>query len=226
MKYKNVKKAEFLDRPNRFIANVKIDGQIETVHVKNTGRCRELLIPGCTVFLEKSDNPARKTGYDLICVQKGDRLINMDSQAPNKVVSEWLQAGGLVPEITLLKPECKHGASRFDFYVETQQQRMFIEVKGVTLEENGVAMFPDATDRARYQAFRRAGAGGAGWLCRHGDFCDPDARCDQFYTKSPHTCAFAEALQRAQQAGVQVLAYDCDVTPDSLCLGKQIPCCI
>ena len=109
MKYKNVKKAEFLDRPNRFIAHVKIDGQVETVHVKNTGRCRELLIPGCTVFLEKSDNPARKTGYDLIWVQKGDRLINMDSQSPNKAAFEWVQSGSLFPEKVQVKAEQVYG---------------------------------------------------------------------------------------------------------------------
>ena len=144
MQYKEIKQGYFLARPNRFIAHVELDGQVEVCHVKNTGRCRELLTPRAVVYVECHHDPRRKTKYSLIAVRKGSMLVNMDSQAPNKVVGEWLASGELLPGLTLLKPECRYGASRFDFYAETQQQRMFIEVKGVTLEENGVAMFPDA----------------------------------------------------------------------------------
>ena len=177
MKYEKIVKGTFLERPNRFIAYVEIEGKKETVHVKNTGRCRELLIPGAIVYLEKGSNPERKTAYDLVAVEKrisseavSDfedlelvpnepvRLINMDSQAPNKMVEEWLGKGELFPDITLIRPETTYGKSRFDFYVEymmnsapdkNEKRRAFIEVKGVTLERDGVVLFPDApSDRA------------------------------------------------------------------------------
>ena len=225
MHYQNVRAAKFIDRPNRFIAHVELDGSVETVHVKNTGRCRELLVPGCTVYLEKGANPARKTAYDLIAVDKGGILINMDAQAPNKVVGEWLASGELLPGLTLLKPECRYGASRFDFYAETQQQRMFIEVKGVTLEENGVAMFPDApTERGIKHLDELAQAVRDGYAATV-IFVIQMRGVTSFTPNRRTHAAFAEALQRAQQAGVQVLAYDCDVTSDGLSLGKQIPCC-
>ncbi|MDY4431352.1 DNA/RNA nuclease SfsA, partial [Evtepia sp.] len=137
MTYPNSIPARFLSRPNRFVAQVELDGVETTVHVKNTGRCRELLVPGARVWLVKSDNPSRKTAYDLVAVEKGDRLINMDSQAPNAVFGEWAQAGCFVPGLTLLKPEYKHGDSRFDFYWEAGDRKGFVEVKGVTLEQNG-----------------------------------------------------------------------------------------
>ena len=138
MTYSNVVPGLFLDRPNRFIAHVEIDG----CHVKNTGRCRELLVPGTRVYLQVADNPARKTKYDLIAVEKGDLLINMDSQAPNRVAADYLPR--LFPDLTLLRPETVHGDSRFDFYLETPAAPWFVEVKGVTLEENGTALFPVA----------------------------------------------------------------------------------
>ncbi|MEG2770494.1 MAG: DNA/RNA nuclease SfsA, partial [Oscillospiraceae bacterium] len=144
MIYKNIKKAVFIDRPNRFIANVEINGKIETVHVKNTGRCKELLLPKSTVFVQEVDSVTRKTKYDLISVYKGDRLINMDSQAPNKVFAQWAKEGNFLPDITLIKPETTFGNSRFDFYIETKTKKIFVEVKGVTLEENGTVRFPDA----------------------------------------------------------------------------------
>ena len=144
MKYNHIVPGKFLERPNRFIAYVEIAGRKETVHVKNTGRCRELLQPGASVYLEKCDNLARKTQYDLVAVQKGNLLINMDSQAPNKVVEEWLRAGELFPDVVTVRPETTYGNSRFDFYVETATDRIFIEVKGVTLEEDGVVRCPDA----------------------------------------------------------------------------------
>ena len=141
MHYPNVTSAVFLSRPNRFVAQVLLEGEVITVHVKNTGRCRELLLPGAQVWLTKSTNPNRKTAYDLIAVQKGARLINMDAQAPNQVVYEWAAAGHFVPQLTLLKPECRHGDSRFDFYWEAGPRKGFVEVKGVTLERDGAAYF-------------------------------------------------------------------------------------
>ena len=136
MRYQNIYKATFLARPNRFIAKVLLDGKELTVHVKNTGRCRELLVPGCTVYLEKSDNPARKTAFDLVAVEKGERLINMDSQAPNRLFAEWAKAGHFIPGLTLLRPETTWGRSRFDFYWEAGERKGFVEVKGCTLEED------------------------------------------------------------------------------------------
>ena len=145
MKYEHITEGRFIDRPNRFIAHVEINGQVETVHVKNTGRCRELLVPGTQVFLEKSSNPARKTAYDLICVnKKGRGLINMDSQIPNKAALEWVKAGHLFPEKVQVTPEKTYGNSRFDLYVCSEKRKAFIEVKGVTLESDNIARFPDA----------------------------------------------------------------------------------
>lgn len=142
MTYGKVVKGTFLARPNRFIALVEAGGQVETCHVKNTGRCRELLVQGAAVYLEESGNPKRKTRFDLIAVEKGERLINMDSQAPNKAAAEYLPA--LLPGLTLLRPETVFGSSRFDFYAEAAGEKWFVEVKGVTLEEDGVVLFPDA----------------------------------------------------------------------------------
>jgi sugar fermentation stimulation protein A len=226
MQYKEIKQGYFLARPNRFIAHVELDGQVEVCHVKNTGRCRELLTPRAVVYVECHDDPKRKTKYSLIAVEKGGLLINMDSQAPNKVVGEWLQGGGLVPDITLLKPECKHGTSRFDFYVETPQQKLFIEVKGVTLEENGIAMFPDApTERGVKHLDELAQAVREGYTAAV-IFVIQMRGVNCFMPNRRTHAAFAEALLRAQQAGVQVLAYDCKVTPDSLVLGEPVPCCL
>lgn len=144
MTYPNIIPARFLSRPNRFVAQVEVDGTETTVHVKNTGRCRELLRPGAEVWLVKSGNPNRKTAYDLVAVKKGDRLINMDAQAPNRVFAQWAMAGHFVPGLTLLKAEQKHGDSRFDFYWEAGDRKGFVEVKGVTLEADGGVFFPDA----------------------------------------------------------------------------------
>lgn len=160
MHYQNVRAAKFIDRPNRFIAHVELDGSVETVHVKNTGRCRELLVPGCTVYLEKGTNPNRKTAYDLIAVEKGSSLINMDAQAPNKVFAEWAAAGGFLSDVTAIRPEYAYGGSRLDFCIETKERLHLVEVKGVTLEENGNALFPDAPHGAGRQAHPGAAAGG------------------------------------------------------------------
>ena len=144
MEYRNVIPALFIDRPNRFIANVQTEEGIQRVHVKNTGRCRELLIPDATVYLEEGDNPNRKTRYDLIAVDKNGHLINMDSQAPNRLFAEWAASGGFLPDVTRIRGEYTYGASRLDFCLETGKGLHLVEVKGVTLEENGVARFPDA----------------------------------------------------------------------------------
>ncbi|MBR4934136.1 MAG: DNA/RNA nuclease SfsA, partial [Clostridia bacterium] len=144
MKYDNVREGRFISRPNRFIAIVELDGEEITVHVKNTGRCKELLIPGCTVYLEKAKNPERKTPYDLIAVKKGDILINMDSQVVNGAAEEWIKKSGIFSSDARVKREVTHGASRFDLYIEDGDRRAFLEVKGVTLEKEGAALFPDA----------------------------------------------------------------------------------
>ena len=144
MKYANVSKGLFIRRINRFVADVEMSGGVERVHVKNTGRCKELLIPGVTVYLSAAENPNRATKYDLVAVEKGNRLVNIDSFAPNIAFGEFLRSGCYLQGVTVVRPEAKYGTSRFDFYVEAESRRIFIEVKGVTLEENGVVMFPDA----------------------------------------------------------------------------------
>ena len=213
MRYPNIHKARFLARPNRFIARVLLEGEELTVHVKNTGRCRELLVPGAPVWLVRSDNPARKTAYDLVAVEKAGRLINMDSQAPNALFAEWARAGHFVPGLTLLRPETTWGNSRFDFYWEAGARRGFTEVKGCTLEEDGWTYFPDAPTergvkhleelaRARAEGFEAA-------VC----FVIQMADVDGF---SPHDRthpAFGEALRRAVDQGVEVLARQCAVSP-------------
>ena len=144
MKYHDIVEGTFLERPNRFIAYAEINGRREKVHVKNTGRCRELLTEHAPVYLERNDSKTRSTAYDLVAVEKQGRLINMDSQAPNRAVEEWLRKKILFPDLSLLRPETKYGNSRFDFYIETPDKKIFMEVKGVTLEENNCVMFPDA----------------------------------------------------------------------------------
>lgn len=216
MQYDKIVKGIFRERPNRFIALVEIEGSLETVHVKNTGRCRELLVPGVTVYLEEGSNPARKTKYSLVCVQKGNRLINMDSQAPNKVVAEWLAEGKLFPNASLIRPETKYNASRFDFYVEQGQKKIFMEVKGVTLEQDGVVLFPDApTERGLKHIRELCQAVGEGYeACI---FLVVQMKNVKYFTPNMETHPeFGEALARAQQKGVKILAYDCMVTRDSL----------
>ena len=221
-----MEKAFFLSRPNRFIALVEPEGRpgdVEVCHVKNTGRCRELLIPGTPVYIQRCKNPNRKTAYDLIVVEKNGVLINMDSQAPNVVAAEWLRTGSLFSHDALIRREVRYGTSRFDLYVEDGDRRAFWEVKGVTLEENGIAMFPDApTERgikhiqeleachlAGYEAFLLFVIQMKGVTClRPNDRTHP---------------AFGDALRHAAQAGVGILAGDCLVRVDSLCLDQSIP---
>ncbi len=223
MKYEHTEKAIFLERPNRFIAYVNLDGRTETVHVKNTGRCKELLIPGTEIILEKSGNPARKTKYDLISVRKGNRWINMDSQIPNKAAEEWLLKGSLFPEEIQIRREKTFGNSRFDLYVESSRRKAFMEVKGVTLEENNIARFPDAPTqrglkhveelthciRDGYEAYLLFVIQMKGITC-----FEPN------WNTHPE---FGEALIDAQNAGVKLLAYDCFVTENLMEIRDPVP---
>ena len=206
MRYENMVRGSFLARPNRFIAHIEIDGQAEICHVKNTGRCRELLTPGATVWCQKSSNPTRKTKYDLITVRKGERLINMDSQAPNQAAKEWLLAGGL-GEIFELKPEYTHGDSRFDFSFLLDGKRCFLEVKGVTLENDGVCAFPDApTERGvkHLKGLTRAAQEGYGAFVL---FVIQMADVKYLHPNDATDPAFGAALREAAENGVTVLAW-------------------
>lgn len=201
----------------------KKNPETETVHVKNTGRCRELLQKGARVYLERSDNPVRRTAYDLVAVEKGTRLINMDSQAPNKAAEEWLRSGAFLSDIRLLQPEFRYGNSRFDFYMETASERIFMEVKGVTLEEDGVVFFPDApSERAVKHVEELILARHAGYRC----FVLFVIQMEnvKYFTPNRRTHPeFAEALCRAEQAGVEILACDCLVTPESMRINRSVP---
>ena len=248
MKYNQVVPGTFLQRPNRFIAHVLISGKEEVCHVKNTGRCRELLIPGCTVYCAVSDNPQRKTKYDLIAVEKSIEnqivfanagipsqhvkstpeahstlLVNMDSQAPNAAVKEWLRSGASpFGKIDFLKPEYKYGNSRFDFYLECNSRKIFLEVKGVTLEDNGVVLFPDAPTERGVKHVREL------IRCHEEGFETyvlfvVQMEHAQYFTPNRKTHPqFADALCEAQNAGVQLLAYTCKVTPDEMKIYKEL----
>ena len=222
MLYENIVQGTFLERPNRFVAYVELAGKRETVHVKNTGRCKELLQPGATVYLEKSSNPDRKTAYDLVAVQKGERLINMDSQIPNKVVEEWLWKKELFHDLVLVRPETKYGKSRFDFYLETKEDKIFMEVKGVTLEEDGVVRFPDApSERAVKHVDELIQATEAGYKA-YILFVIQMKDVKYFAPNENTHPEFAEALRMAKQAGVKILAYDSHVTKSGIVLGKSV----
>lgn len=256
MKYNRVVPGIFQKRPNRFIAHVCIHGKEEVCHVKNTGRCKELLVPGCTVYCAVSDNPNRKTKFDLIAVEKkvenheGDAdqnttasddknalsanhknefetdtvlLINMDSQAPNAAVKEWL-ASGASPfgQIDLLKPEYRHGNSRFDFYLECNKRKIFIEVKGVTLEDDGVVLFPDApTERGVKHVHELIQCHGEGYET-YILFVVQMERSRYFTPNRKTHPQFADALCEAKQAGVELLAYICTVSPDEMKLDEPL----
>ena len=224
MRYPNICRAQFVARPNRFVARVLCHGTEETVHVKNTGRCRELLVPGATVYLTEGDNPHRKTRYDLVAVEKGPLLVNLDSQAPNKVFAEWARAGNFRPGLTLLRSETVWGNSRFDFYWEAADGRKgFVEVKGVTLEEKGHARFPDAPTLRGVKHLEELA------LCRAEGyeaavcFVLQMAGMVEFAPNDATHPAFGAALRRAAAEGVQVLAMECTVTPDSLALCRPVP---
>lgn len=212
----------FLARPNRFIAHVEIDGETQIVHVKNTGRCRELLPAGARVWCQKSDNPNRKTQYDLITVQKGSRLINMDSQAPNHAAKEWLLSGGL-GQVTDLRAESTYGDSRFDFSFTMNGKPCFLEVKGVTLENDGICAFPDApTERGakHLKGLQRCVESGFGGYVL---FVIQMSDVEYLHPNDATDPNFGKALREAAAAGVEVLAVDCIVTEDSMTIGRFIP---
>lgn len=222
MRYTNIHKGTFISRPNRFIANVMIDGREEVCHVKNTGRCRELLVEGCTVWLEHFDSESRKTAFDLVAVEKGHRLINMDSQAPNKAVVEWLREKKPFGEGFCVYPERKYGNSRFDFYMESQDRKIFMEVKGCTLEKDGVVLFPDAPTLRGVKHIRELSRcldeGYEAYIMILVQMSDV-----KYFTPNYDTHPeFGEALEKAAQKGVKILCYDCDVTPDSMTVGKPV----
>ena len=222
MHYLHMTPGTFLARPNRFIAHVEIDGQTEIVHVKNTGRCRELLPAGAAVWCQKSDNPTRKTKYDLITVRKGSRLINMDSQAPNIAAKEWLLAGGL-GTLEDVRAETKHGDSRFDFSFTLNGKKCFLEVKGVTLENDGICAFPDApTERGakHLRGLTEAARDGYGAYVL---FVIQMADVQYLHPNDATDPAFGKALREAAAAGVQVLAVDCAITEDTMIISGRVP---
>lgn len=222
MLYTDIHEGIFIDRPNRFIANVLVNGVPTVCHVKNTGRCRELLVPGARVLLEKSSNPARKTKYDLVKVHKGDRLVNMDSNAPNAVFGEFLRSGGLgfVPDH--VRAEYSHGDSRFDYYFEHDGKKAFAEVKGVTLESNNIARFPDApTQRGIKHLNGLIECVSQGYEA-YAVFIIQMRGIESFQPAWDKHYEFAQALCEADRAGVKLLAYDCDVTRNGLYIAEPI----
>ena len=216
MKYDNILPAVFISRPNRFIALAEIEGKREIIHVKNTGRCRELLTEGAKVYVQRSDNPSRKTKYDLVSVFKGEELVNMDSQAPNKVFGEWVSGGGFINNLSLIKPECKYRNSRFDFYMEADKRKIFVEIKGVTLEENGIVMFPDAPTERGVKHIRELceciGAGYEAYIF----FIIQMNHCSLFTPNRITHPEFADALIEAEKKGVNIRALNCIVKPCEL----------
>lgn len=222
MRYERIEKAVFLERPNRFIAYAEIRGKKEVVHVKNTGRCAELLIPGATIYVQESDNPERKTKWDLIAVRKKDRIINMDSQIPNKVVQEWLCKGGLFGQGAVVRPETTYKNSRFDFYVEYEGRRAFIEVKGVTLENNGVVKFPDAPSE---RAVKHVGELIEAVKDEYEAYIIfvIQMKGVRYFTPNMDTHAeFGYMLKKAKKAGVKILAFDSEVTADEITLNDEV----
>ena len=223
MQYRRIRKGYFLSRPNRFLAHVELEGQTVICHVKNTGRCRELLTEGAVVYLEESDNPNRKTQYDLVAVEKGSRLINMDSQAPNQVFREWAECGFFRQSLEVLKSETTYGNSRFDFYWKSINSKGFVEIKGVTLEEEGIVFFPDApTQRGVKHIEELIAAKQAGYeatIC----FVVQMEGVSCFRPNDKTHPEFGAALRRAEQAGVEIMAVDCHVERDNLKIKRKIP---
>ena len=222
MKYGTMVPGVFLARPNRFIAHVEIAGQPQVCHVKNTGRCRELLPQGAAVWCEPSGNPARKTKFDLIAVQKGNRLINMDSQAPNAAAKEWLLQGGL-GAVQNLRSEVFHRDSRFDFAFDLDGQSCFLEVKGVTLENDGICAFPDAPTERGAKHLRGLAAAAAEGYGAYVLFVIQMADVRHLHPNDATDPAFAKALREASTAGVKILAMDCHVTPDTMEIRQPVP---
>ncbi len=238
MEYKSITKGLFLSRPNRFIADVQIGGKVRQVHVKNTGRCRELLVHGAEVFLEKSDRPGRKTGYDLVAVKKGGRLINMDSTAPNQAVGEWLADGRLFPCVAEIRPETTYGSSRFDFYIRTAgggdrqgdktgreskaEKQILMEVKGVTLEQGGAALFPDAPSERAVKHVRELIQAKKEGYETYVLFVIQMTGVSYFMPNGETHPAFCQALWEAADSGVHILAYDCKVWESGVRLRSPV----
>ncbi len=222
MRYSRIKKGTFIDRPNRFMAHVKIEGKIEPCHVKNTGRCRELLVEGAKVLVQEGNHPGRKTKYDLISVWKGERLVNIDSQAPNIIFREWLDEGIFFPVLETIKAEQKYNNSRFDYYLETAGKRIYVEVKGVTLEKDGVALFPDApTERGVKHLKDLVACIDEGYEAmvvfiiqmKGVRYMRPN---DEMHPE------FGYALRELAQKGAGVIAIDCLVSEDTILPGTLV----
>lgn len=225
MEYKKIVKGIFRERPNRFIAYVDVEGMgnnPQVVHVKNTGRCKELLVDDATVYLEESDNPNRKTKYDLVVVRKNERIINMDSQAPNKVVQEWLEKNGLYKNTKLVVPEKKYGESRFDFYIEGDNKKAWMEVKGVTLEKDGVVLFPDAPSERAVKHIEHLIKAKEEGFDAYIMFVVQMENVKYFTPNKDTHAAFAEALLKAESKGVKIMSYDCVVTEKELKINKPV----
>lgn len=227
MKYPKIKEGIFLHRPNRFLAHVEIDGKEEVVHVKNTGRCKELLVPGCTVYLSVADNLSRKTQYDIVAVKKclcdgREFLINMDSQIVNDVAGEWLPKSGLFSKAALIRREVTYGNSRFDFYVEDGERRIFLEVKGCTLEKEGIAMFPDAPTTRGVKHIEELVACTKEGYEAYILFVIAMKGVTVFCPNDETHKAFGDALRAAQCAGVRILVMDSLVTPDSIVIDRSV----
>lgn len=220
--YSNIKKGIFKSRPNRFIAYIEIDGVIEVCHVRNTGRCKELLVEDAIVFVEENNNPLRKTKFSLVGVRKGDRLINMDSLAPNKVVYEWIKEGNLFKDIINMKAEKTYGNSRFDLYVETKNEKAFIEVKGVTLEEDGIVRFPDAPTIRGIKHINEL------IECKKDGYeaylilVVQMKNVKWFEPNNGTQPEFSKTLLKAQKAGVNIIAMDCEVLENGLIIRDEV----
>lgn len=225
MKYNKIVEGIFLERPNRFIAKVLIDGKEETVHVRNTGRCKELLIPGAKIILEDcSHNVNRKTKYSLIAVWKANKLINMDSQVPNKVVFDAIEQDHInnISNVSFIKREVTFGKSRFDIYFESGDKRGFVEVKGVTLEKDGISMFPDApTDRGRKHVLEMIEAVKEGYRGIIFFLIQMD-KVNLFKLNWEMDPKFSQAVKLASENGVEIMAYDAIVSPNSISIGNDI----
>lgn len=222
MTYQNILPGRFVDRPNRFIAHIEIDGKIEVCHVKNTGRCRELLVPGARVLVQYADNPNRKTKFDLIAVYKGERLINMDSQIPNRVFAEWAENSTFFGTEVTLRAETTYKSSRFDFYWESGERKGFVEVKGVTLEQDGVVMFPDAPTERGVKHLRELMAAKSEGYEADVFFIIQMSECDYFTPNRATHPEFADALMEAKEKGVGVYALNCRVTEDTIMANEFI----
>lgn len=222
MVYKNVKDARFISRPNRFIANIEVDGKVEIAHVKNTGRCAELFVPDAHIFIQECYQPNRKTKYDVIGVKKDNKIINIDSQVPNKVFGEYVAGGKFLDDVVCVKPETTYKNSRFDFYIETEKEKIFVEVKGVTLEEKGIARFPDApTERGVKHINELVDAVKNGYRA-YIVFVIQMKGISRFEPNRNMHKEFADALLCAQKNGVNILALDCIATENSLYIDKSV----